>query len=261
MTKDTEALNRPYPQLLDQFEAKALMAKAENLWSDLQANNLGGFSGINRPFYILHEFRSVIEEFGNRDVGLSWSKDQLDAAKAPAPDTIGSHFRNGGGLDPAAGDDHRDLFDAGFAACWSEMFVVSKEKPAFALNDSVFDRAWEIYLATRGTHPAPVDPVSKPVAPIHDDDCEAMLRPRADCTCRPISVDPVAGGEARLSRVEPVARAGIVARNAWDAIRPVGGKFWRELPDDMQTLAICSARDGYELGRDNALAALKGPAA
>ena len=74
-------------------------------------------------------------------------------------------------------------------------------------------------------------------------------------------VDPVAGEGARLSRVEPVARAGIVARNAWDAIRPVGGKFWRELPDDMQTLAICSARDGYELGRDNALAALQGPAA
>lgn len=85
MTKDIGALNRPYPQLLDQSEAKALLIKAENLWSDSQANNLGGFSGINRPFYILHEFKSVIEEFGNRDVGLSWSKDQLDAARAVAP--------------------------------------------------------------------------------------------------------------------------------------------------------------------------------
>lgn len=90
MTKDTEALQRPYPKLFDQSEAKALLVRAENLWSDLQANNLGGFSGINRPFYILHEFRKVIEEFGNRDVGLAWSKDQLDAAlSTPASDELG----------------------------------------------------------------------------------------------------------------------------------------------------------------------------
>ena len=72
---------RPYPDLLSDDEAKALLKAAEMLWSDLQENNLGGFSGINRPFYILHEFRRVIEGFGKRDVGLNWSKDQLDAAK------------------------------------------------------------------------------------------------------------------------------------------------------------------------------------
>jgi hypothetical protein len=71
--------DRPFPELLDNAETKALLERAEYLWSDLQANNLGGYSGINRPFYILNEFKRVIEEFGNRDVGLNWSKDQLDA--------------------------------------------------------------------------------------------------------------------------------------------------------------------------------------
>lgn len=71
---------RPYPKLLTSAEAKALLSRAEALWDDLQRNDLGGASGINRPFYILREFKQVIEEFGGRDVGLRWSKDQLDAA-------------------------------------------------------------------------------------------------------------------------------------------------------------------------------------
>lgn len=145
MTKDTEALNRPYPQLLDQSEAKALLIKAENLWSDLQANNLGGFSGVNRPFYILHEFRSVIEEFGNRDVGLSWSKDQLNAAKAPAPDTIGSHFGNGGGLDPVAG--------GGAVVAW--LFQKGGYKQLSYKPDSA-EPEWQPLYA-HPPHPAPVD--------------------------------------------------------------------------------------------------------
>lgn len=70
---------RPYPELLDSDEAKALLSEAEMLWSDLEANNLGGFSNGNRPFYIVWKFKQIIEEFGNRDVGLKWSKDQLDA--------------------------------------------------------------------------------------------------------------------------------------------------------------------------------------
>jgi hypothetical protein len=56
------------------------------VWADLQADNLGGFSGINRPFWILYKFKTVIETFGRRDVGLSWSNDQLDAALSPTPD-------------------------------------------------------------------------------------------------------------------------------------------------------------------------------
>lgn len=79
-----EKVDRPYPKLLSESEGKALLEKAEQLWRDLQENNLGGFSGINRPFYILHEFRRVIEEFGGRDVGLHWSKDQLEAAAIAA---------------------------------------------------------------------------------------------------------------------------------------------------------------------------------
>jgi hypothetical protein len=74
---------RPYPELLSAEEQKALLERAEHLWADLQSNNLGGFSGINRPFFILHEFRRVIEEFGHRDTGLSWSRDDLDAASQP----------------------------------------------------------------------------------------------------------------------------------------------------------------------------------
>lgn len=61
-------------------------------------------------------------------------------------------------------------------------------------------------------HPAPVYPVSKPVAPIHDDDCEAMLRPRADCTCCPTPVDPVAGGEALREVAAKYADMGIDER-------------------------------------------------
>lgn len=70
---------RPYPELLDGEEGKSLLARAERLWTDLQNNNLGGFAGINRPFFIVAEFRRVIEDFGHRDTGLNWSKDALDA--------------------------------------------------------------------------------------------------------------------------------------------------------------------------------------
>jgi hypothetical protein len=67
--------------LLDCAEQLALLDRAEALWSDLQANNLGGYSGCNRPFYILNEFKRVIEEFGGRDVGLHWTTDHLDAER------------------------------------------------------------------------------------------------------------------------------------------------------------------------------------
>ena len=70
---------RPYPELLSPDEARALLKKAEELWSDLQEDKLGGFSGINRPFWILSQFKQVIEEFGHRDVGQHWSKNQLEA--------------------------------------------------------------------------------------------------------------------------------------------------------------------------------------
>jgi hypothetical protein len=44
----------------------------------------------------------------------------------------------------------RDLFDAGFAACWAWMMCSSDFKPPIdTLSDDVFDHSWEIYLATR----------------------------------------------------------------------------------------------------------------
>lgn len=66
---------------LTPVEQQKLLAEAEQLWRDLQANELGGFSGGNRPFWIVHQFKRVIEKFGNRDVGLNWSKDELEAAR------------------------------------------------------------------------------------------------------------------------------------------------------------------------------------
>lgn len=71
---------REYPELLNAEERAQILRDAENLWKDLQQNDLGGFSGVNRPFYILHEFKRIIEKYGRRDVGLTWSKNELDAA-------------------------------------------------------------------------------------------------------------------------------------------------------------------------------------
>lgn len=88
--------NRPYPELLSDDERRALLTRAEEMWRDLQANNLGGFSGRNRPFWIMHEFRRVIEEFGHRDVGLRWSKNDLDA-HPDAPATPHQHGAGNGG--------------------------------------------------------------------------------------------------------------------------------------------------------------------
>jgi hypothetical protein len=73
--------DRPYPDLLTTDEQMELLVRAERLWSELAANNLGGFSGINRPFWILGYLKDAVEDFGRRDVGRHWSKLQLDAAK------------------------------------------------------------------------------------------------------------------------------------------------------------------------------------
>lgn len=73
---------RPYPKLLSDDEHKSLLARAERLWTDLQENNLGGYGGINRPFWIVAQFKAVIEEFGYRDIGQTWSKKELDAVFA-----------------------------------------------------------------------------------------------------------------------------------------------------------------------------------
>lgn len=78
---DTKGVLTPYPDLLSEDERKQLLADAEWLWKRLEANDIGGFSGFNRPFYILHAFKEVIEKYGHRDVGLTWSKNALDAAK------------------------------------------------------------------------------------------------------------------------------------------------------------------------------------
>ena len=70
---------RPYPKKLKQEEQNALLEKAEHLLSELLENNIGGFSGVNRPYFILNSFKEVIEEYGARDVGLNWSHNDLMA--------------------------------------------------------------------------------------------------------------------------------------------------------------------------------------
>jgi hypothetical protein len=82
-----ETEGRERPELFSESERKDILADAEALWRDLQGNNLGGFSGGNRPFYILHAFKTVIEKYGKRDVGLTWSKNDLDAPAAPEGST------------------------------------------------------------------------------------------------------------------------------------------------------------------------------
>lgn len=44
-----------------------------------------------------------------------------------------------------------------------------------------------------------------------------------------------------------------IATDAYEAIRPIGGKFWHELDDMTRTLAICAARNA--LARIEALEA------
>lgn len=68
---------------LTKEEKEDLLKHAENLWHSLQKkNDLGGYSGINRPFWIVSVFREIIEEFGNRDTGYTWSQDDLEKARA-----------------------------------------------------------------------------------------------------------------------------------------------------------------------------------
>lgn len=99
-----------------------------------------------------------------------------------------------------------------------------------------------------------VDPVAvTSVAPVHADDCEAMIRPRADCTCCPTPVDPVAGEAlAKYAGMDLDERAEAMADNCdgdpWELI----GYFREKLRQSRESASDWKSR---------ALAALKGPAA
>lgn len=80
-TVEVVQADRPYPDLLTVDEEKELLAIAEDAWSRLQSNDLGGFAGINRPFWIVAQMKAVIEKLGRRDIGQTWSKNDLDAAR------------------------------------------------------------------------------------------------------------------------------------------------------------------------------------
>ena len=66
--RETFTLSEIVPPLSDypthtpgQREAGDL-ARAERLWAELQEDQLGGFSGINRPFWIVQAFREIRED-------------------------------------------------------------------------------------------------------------------------------------------------------------------------------------------------------
>lgn len=73
--------DREMPKLLTKEETADMLKEAEWLLKDLLENNLGGYSYGNRPFYILHAFKRMIEKYGNRDVGLTWTYDELTTEK------------------------------------------------------------------------------------------------------------------------------------------------------------------------------------
>lgn len=73
---------RQLPELLTEDERKEITTDAEDLWRELESNNLGGYSGHNRPFYIIYAFKAVIEKYGRRDVGLTWSENELEATRS-----------------------------------------------------------------------------------------------------------------------------------------------------------------------------------
>lgn len=60
-----------------------------------------------------------------------------------------------------------------------------------------------------------------------------------------INMTPTQSGAASPVELKacPLERAREIAREAWERLRPPGAKSWSDLPDDMLTLAIVSARD------------------
>lgn len=69
--------DKPTIELLTKEERQSLQDLAEYVWERLDGNSLGGYSGINRPFYIKWMFEEVIEKYGRRNIGLSLTGEQL----------------------------------------------------------------------------------------------------------------------------------------------------------------------------------------
>ena len=72
----TQTTKNVAPLTLD--EQKELLRFSEAVWKDLSDNNLGGYSGINRPFYLCWMFREVIEKYRNRNLGSNLTREQLE---------------------------------------------------------------------------------------------------------------------------------------------------------------------------------------
>lgn len=68
---------RSVPELLTKEENEWLLKFSENLVKDIIDNDLGGYSGVNRPFHVKFMMEMAIEKLGHRDTGLNWSYNQL----------------------------------------------------------------------------------------------------------------------------------------------------------------------------------------
>lgn len=137
-TPPPQTHTRPYPDLLSEAERIDILSDAEGLWRALEANNLGGFSGHNRPFYILHAFKQVIEKYGKRDVGLTWSKNALDeAAPSPEPNLLvdtGCKDKDGNAL--YLGDRIRYRLEGSHTKreYWNPEYEIIWDAPSFTLK-------------------------------------------------------------------------------------------------------------------------------
>ena len=81
LEKAFDAGQKSTVKLLTKDEHASIQKFAEDVWVALEENELGGYSGINRPFYLIWMFKKVIEKYGDRNIGLTLTADEVDAIK------------------------------------------------------------------------------------------------------------------------------------------------------------------------------------
>lgn len=148
MTKDTEALRKMLVPLLKAIEHPDLGLDWTLPWKVVPcdgkptiASNRGG-----------NLFRGYIATWQEAELIVAVVNALPDILVAITPDTIGSHFGNGGGFDPSAVEPVAWQFDHP---------TYSRSWDIGPLTDHAKSRGWtETPLYTHPPHPAPVDPVA-----------------------------------------------------------------------------------------------------
>jgi len=168
------------------------------------------------------------------------------------PDTIGSHFGNGGGLDPAAGD--VGAVEYGDAAQDAVMRLL--ERGVATVNSDGY------LVLAHPPHPAPVDPAET----LAQRQAREVMRPQSgSALAQPpfgqvygmatTPVDPVAGGEALREAVRDALASEL--GDTYDC-----GRVWEAWSvGTMGEDDFTPVNDRVDEIADAILAALKGPAA